>query len=240
MLCQSLDKACTFENITAGFTKTGISPLNSDIFTAADFLSSTVFMPKHSIAANPNHIESAVSSQAHKSSEPVAGPSSDPEQSLILFVQYETMSEEEEAPPLHDSSFKLLTDIRPLPNYDRDQVETTTTVQKRNCGYSKVLTSSPEKDKLLMIMNVKKRKMGDKPNRKIKHSKITKTNKSGKRQVRISTDDAENDNNSSDSSNSDDGTVPDRTDESEYSEPETKLHDDWKVELMILRLKILY
>ena len=160
MLCQSLDKACTFENITAGFTKTGIFPLNSDIFTAADFLPSTVFVPKHSVAANPNHIESAVSSQAHKSSEPVAAPSSDPEQSLILSVQYETMSEEEEAPPLHDSSFKLLTDIRPLPNYDRDQVETTTTVQKRNCGYSKVLTSSPEKDKLLMIMNVKKRKMG--------------------------------------------------------------------------------
>ena len=94
-----------------------------------------------------------------------------------------------------------------------------------------VLTSSPEKEKLLMIMNEKKRKMGDKPTRKAYHSKITKTNTLGKSQVRISTDDAENDNNSSDisdSSSSDDGTVSDLTDESEYSEPETKLHDDFE------------
>ena len=96
---RAFDKACTFENVTTGFKETGIFPLNSDIFTEADFLPSTVFLPKHSVAANPNHMESAVSSQAQKRSEPVAPTSSDPEQSLILSVQDETMSEEEEALP---------------------------------------------------------------------------------------------------------------------------------------------
>ena len=40
---RAFNKTCTHENITSGFRKSEIFPLNSDTFTDADFLAATVF-----------------------------------------------------------------------------------------------------------------------------------------------------------------------------------------------------
>ena len=40
---RAFNKACTQRNITSGFRKSGIFPLNSDMFTDVDFLAATVF-----------------------------------------------------------------------------------------------------------------------------------------------------------------------------------------------------
>ena len=111
-------QALSFENIASGFKKTGIWPLNSEVFTDDDFLATTVF--SNNIVEQETGTRADTTSSARDLYEPQVATSS------------------------ADSSFQDLTKILPLPKRNAENHQKRN-VKKRPIG-CKLITSTPEKE----------------------------------------------------------------------------------------------
>ena len=111
-------RALSFENIASGFKKTGIWPLNSEVFTDDDFLATTVF--SNNIEEQETGTRADTTSSARDLYEPQVATSS------------------------ADSSFQDLTKIRPLPKRNAENRQKRN-VKKTPIG-CKLITSTPEKE----------------------------------------------------------------------------------------------
>ena len=110
-------RALSFENIVSGF-KTGIWPLNSEVFADDDFLATTVF--SNNIVEQETGTRADTTSSARNLYEPQVATSS------------------------ANSSFQDLTKIRPLPKRNAENQQKRK-VKKRPIG-CKLITSTPEKE----------------------------------------------------------------------------------------------
>ena len=128
---RAFEKTSTFANITAGFKKTGIWPLNSDVFTDKGFVAADVFIPGSSMTnTDTNQSGTDGNDQVGEAADapPGAGASNDlPGTSA-------------------DDSFTMLQELRPFPKATSSGVSKR---GRRKRGYARVLTSTPEKTKLL-------------------------------------------------------------------------------------------
>ena len=121
---KAFNKAANSETITSGFKRSGIWPLNSEIFTDNDFMASKVFQP-------------AVETSAASEEQPTPGLS-----------QEGNVSSKETS--VADDSFADLLALRPLPKVVEEANKKKRGGRKR--GYAKILTSTPERQKVVEVI----------------------------------------------------------------------------------------
>ncbi|KAG1681427.1 hypothetical protein GQR58_011823 [Nymphon striatum] len=132
------NKACAFENITAGLQKSGIWPFNSDIFTEAEFLASTVFQSgetpvveegtENVVNSAPVEVPPAASNNPGPSTQQSSIPVDNDADTSVLEPNQITLLG-------HNDSLTDLISLRPLPKMKRNASQKRTTGRKR--GYAK-------------------------------------------------------------------------------------------------------
>ena len=127
---RSFYKAFSYDNIVQGFKSAGVFPLNSDIFTEEDFLPSTVFKPPQPPA---NLVNRSITDEEKQ-------------------IPEDTVQQPDGA---EASTSALPEDIMPLPRLAMDASKTG---MMGKLGSARVLTSTPEKERLLELAAEKKKK----------------------------------------------------------------------------------
>ncbi|XP_076035779.1 uncharacterized protein LOC143021873 isoform X4 [Oratosquilla oratoria] len=136
-------RALSVENILAGFKKTGIWPIDTQIFSDNDFLAASVFMSRPNIDNVVNNGGDVVNPQ---------GDLNLPSTSTASTMSTNKDSCQEEGLD-HQTSFEEWTDLRKPSNQSSNQAS------KRKIAGAKKITSTPEKNLALMKMEEKLQKL---------------------------------------------------------------------------------
>lgn len=120
-------RALSTENISAGFKKTGLWPINSEIFSEDDFLAASVFR-------NDENTSSSHSCDINIG-ERELNPSDEPVMNHDLSQQ-------------HQTSFEELVDLRPIPKRKLTNLSTRKVCKRKSVG-TKLITSTPEKEEAM-------------------------------------------------------------------------------------------
>jgi hypothetical protein len=175
----AFDKAMSRQNILSGFKKSGIHPLDVDIFSEADFLTSSVTDREN--PALENHTLFEIETEANDSQRSVdqehekRSPNHTPEDQANITLQPDAVSTtaQPRTPKIVITSDIKRTPemIRPFPKAKPRKV----TNKGRKPGKTRILTETPEKEELERQEN----------------KKMLKTRKSAKRNVLIHIDESE-------------------------------------------------
>lgn len=128
--------AFSLQNITSGFKNTGIYPLNKNIFTENDFLPSAATDRPMPMELETTNVLPENTLTCQNTSDPVEPPNSDTR--VIVSSRTET------SPTPGTSAIISPEMIRPFPKAPPRK-----TTQKRRKGATKIITATPEKDRLL-------------------------------------------------------------------------------------------
>lgn len=140
-------RALSVENIMAGFKKTGIWPVDTQIFSDDDFLAASVFM-------NRSNRDNDVNNDGDVGNPQGDNPPSTSKASTTSTNRDHCQEEGLE----HQISFEELTNLRPLPKRKTSNQSSSQASKKKIAG-AKIITSTPEKHVALMKMEEKLQKL---------------------------------------------------------------------------------